>query len=127
LIAFRSERGEPIVDRTDSRPYGCYDKTLLFRSLAFTPDGSQLVCGSEHGTIIVLHHELAALAAVPVAQLNSKYDYLLTLRRDGGRAKDELRWLDFMIALVERHSRFDVEIEDSPCVEIGEFDIEIER
>ncbi len=45
------------------------------------------------------------------------------LRRDVGL--DEQAWLNFMIALVHRHRRFDIEVEVAERLQIGEFDIEI--
>ena len=92
-------------------------------SLAITSDGSLLASGAWDRTIRLWRSEIAALTTAPVAALVRDHGRLLALRRDGGAA--ECAWLDFMLALVDRHRRFDIQVEVSRHVEVGEFDIEI--
>jgi len=95
-------------------------------SLAVTPSGELLASGSDDKTIRLWHSEVAVLAGTPVAVLARRHDHLLTLSRTPDLAASARAWLGFMFALVERHRRYDIDVEVSAHVEVGEFDIEIE-
>jgi len=93
--------------------------------LAVTPHSNLLASGGPDGTIQLRRIGIAALAATPVAALSRRRDELVESRRDADVTAGEQAWLDFMLALVDRHRRFDVEVEVVDHVEVGEFDIEI--
>ena len=95
-----------------------------FRTVAISQDGGVLATsGANDGTIRLWQSEVSVLAATPSADLVHKAGRLSSLRRAGGG--DGRAWLDFMLALVDRHRRFDIEVEICDHVEVGEFDIEI--
>lgn len=94
------------------------------RPLTVTLDGNRLASGNSDGTLRLWGSEIATLAATPVAVLAGENDGLKAMRREVG--SDERAWLDFMLALVEHHRRFDIQVEAADHVEVGEFDIEIE-
>jgi len=94
-------------------------------SLAVTPGGALLASGSLDKTIRLWHSKVAVLAGTPVAVLARRHDHLLKLNRTPDLAASARAWLDFMLALVERHRRYDIDVEVSAHVEVGEFDIEI--
>ena len=115
---FRMPDGEEVAELEG------HDDDVL--SLAVTPDGLLLASGSEDGTIRLWNSELAALAATPVASLARVHERLLALRGDNSWAVQCRRaWIDFMLALVDRHRRFDIEVVAADRVEVGEFDVEI--
>ncbi len=115
---FRVPDGEEVAELEG------HDDDVL--SLAVTPDGLLLASGSEDGTIRLWNSELAALAATPVAALARVHERLLALRGDNSWAVQCRRaWIDFMLALVDRHRRFDIEVVAADRVEVGEFDVEI--
>ena len=95
-------------------------------TLAITPDGSLLASASGDKTIVLWGSEFAALTAAPVAALVRDHDRLLTLPQREYMPRSGRVWLDFILALIDRHRRFDIEVEASAHVEVGEFDIEIE-
>jgi len=96
-----------------------HEGTVL--SLAAIPGGSLLASGSSDNTIRLWRPPVAAPAAV----LARDIDCVLALRAYAGLTRHEHAWLDFMLALVDLHRRFDVEVEVVDHVEVGEFDIEI--
>ena len=94
-------------------------------SLAVTPNGSLLTSSSATKTIRLWRSEIATLAATPIAALARDHHRLLTLRRDAGADERERAWLDLMLALIDYHRRYDVEIAATTHVVVGETDIEI--
>ena len=94
-------------------------------SLAISPDGTLLASASADQTIRLWRSEIATLAATPIAALARDHDRLLTLQRDAGVDGRGRAWLDFMLALVARHRRYDIEIAATTHVTAAESDIVI--
>jgi len=92
-------------------------------SLVVTPDGSLLASGDVDGNIRLWRSALGALVIAPVATLARDNRRLLRLQRAAG--SHERAWPGFMLALIDRHRRFDVQIEAATHVVADDTDIEI--
>ena len=100
--------------------------TRGIRALAVSPDGALLASASLDGTIRIWSWDTARLVGLPVHRLALEG---LEEARRATRAADMppavRAWLAFTLALVDSHRRFDIEVEVTTRVEVGEFDIEI--
>lgn len=121
---------------------GSYDKTIrLWRlpeatpiatlkgpmkwiySVDVTPDGTLLASGGGDRAIRLWGSDLAAMMTAPSASLVSEREHLLAIQRGGVLSQGARAWLDFVLALLDHHRRFDIQLEASMPLEVGEFDI----
>ena len=96
--------------------------------LAISPDGRVLTSGGYDNKVQLWELGSFDLSRLTVGQMRLK-DLTGTreVLRDGRTSGVERLWLEFILALIRWHRRFDIEVEEMPRrITVGEFDIEIE-
>jgi WD40 repeat protein len=94
--------------------------------LAVTPDGKQLISCSSDGRLCLWNLSTFLLIRLPIGA--GKGDDLKLIDetfRQGGLSDQEKGWLNFTRSLIQLHHRFDVLIDETHPIRIGEFDIEL--
>ena len=92
--------------------------------LAMSEDGTIMVSGSNDSTV-----KLFSLTYVPINAINLKQiDWLESPLTKENCPKEQSNWLNFILILVRRNRRFDIEVaEASTVINVDEFDIEIDE
>jgi WD40 repeat protein len=99
-------------------------------SLQISPDGAFMVTGSSEAELILWDLrvlDIPSLLSQPLAQ--SKPDHLALINAfiESKQVPLELEWaLDFLRILIQRRYRFDIEVDEIPNIQMGEFDILID-
>jgi WD40 repeat protein len=94
--------------------------------LAISPDGRLLASGSYDTTVRLWG--LEPLRHLPVGQTSLEdLAWVRGALQGEGLSSVERSWLEFLLALIRWHRRFDIEVEEMPQrIPVGEFDIEID-
>ena len=102
--------------------------TELVRGISLSPDGKILASYSDDRKIKLWSSDLLWLMHLPIGKLNHQDRGLIKQALQNNKGTEEERhWLQFILALMDWHQRFDVEVEDArQLISTGEFDIEIE-
>ena len=101
-----------------------HDKPII--GLAVTPDGKQLLSCSSDGSLCLWNLSTFLLIRLPIGA--GKGDDLKQIDetfRQGGLSDQEKRWLNFTRSLIHYHHRYDVLLDETHPLHIGEFDIEL--
>jgi WD40 repeat protein len=101
-----------------------HDKPII--GLAVTPDGKQLLSCSSDGSLCLWNLSTFLLIRLPIGA--GKGDDLKQIDetfRQGGLSDQEKRWLNFTRSLIQYHHRYDVLLDETHPLHIGEFDIEL--
>ena len=101
-----------------------HDKPII--GLAVTPDGKQLISCSADGSLCLWNMSTFLLIRLPIGA--GKADDLKLIEetfRQGGLSESEKGWLNFTRALIQYHHRYDVFLDETQPIHIGEFDIEL--
>jgi WD40 repeat protein len=130
--------GEDKAVRLWRLPDGSPLKTLeghtgAVRCLAVRPHEPLLASGGDDGQVRLWKMGPSLLGGLPVGQTSPTdmewvQETLQQAMRKGTRRSNDARWrwLEFMLALMRWHRRFDVEVAEVPArIPAGEFDIEI--
>jgi WD40 repeat protein len=101
-----------------------HDKPII--GLAVTPDGKQLLSCSSDGSLCLWNLSTFLLIRLPIGA--GKGDDLKQIDetfRQGGLPENEKKWLNFTRSLIQYHHRYDVLLDETHPIHIGEFDIEL--
>jgi WD40 repeat protein len=101
-----------------------HDKPII--GLAVTPDGKQLLSCSSDGSLCLWNLSTFLLVRLPIGA--GKGDDLKLVEetfRQGGLSENEKQWLNFTRSLIQYHHRYDVVLDETHPIHIGEFDIEL--
>lgn len=93
-------------------------------ALQVSTDGGLLASAGGDALVRLWRCEAALLSRRPVAALRN-LSAIGHIAEDSSLEDSESPWLDFTLALVNHHRRFDIEVEATVPVQVGEFDIEI--
>jgi WD40 repeat protein len=96
-------------------------------ALLFGADGRFLVSGSGDRTICLWKSELDRLRRVPLGQTTADdLEWTEQALFNSKLSEAERAWLEFLRGMMQWRRRFDIQLEESPRMAIGDFDIEIE-
>jgi WD40 repeat protein len=101
-----------------------HDKPIT--GLTVTPDGKQLLSCSSDGSLCLWNLSTFLQVRLPIGA--GKGDDLKLIDetfRMGGLSENEKRWLNFTRLLIQYHHRYDVLLDETHPIHIGEFDIEL--
>jgi WD40 repeat protein len=100
--------------------------------LAMSPDGRVLAASaSDHGTVRLWSLGPLRLSYLPLGHTSGEdIEWVQRTLQSGEASETERGWLEFLLAMMRWPRRFDIDIgvgEAPKRMEVGEFDIEIDR